>query len=75
MLTDNIDCGCSTRKETIGEETFWNLVIVGGALSAALVAKGGIVGKNTKGLLSIAIGGAILAVAVELLKQKIPGVK
>jgi hypothetical protein len=59
------DCGCGTRKETLGEENFWTgLLFVGGLLILALTY-GGNVTKQTKNVLGVAAAGAIIAVLAD----------
>lgn len=55
-------CGCETRRETIGEDAFFNGGILLTAAIALLLAKGGKVSTKTRNVLLIAAAGAAIAV-------------
>lgn len=65
MDVAGIDCGCGTRKETIGSNNWWNGVIVGGGILFICLTKGGAVTKQTKNLIGIASAGAIMALVAD----------
>ena len=59
------DCGCGTRKETLGEENFWTGLIFASGLLLLALTYGGNVTKQTKNVLGVAAAGAIIAVLAD----------
>lgn len=75
MLVAGVDCGCETRKETIGSEKFWTtLTIAGTALGLALLY-GGTVTAKTKTTLKIGAAGALIAIIADQIVRPGVGVK
>lgn len=64
-LPADLDCGCETRKETIGETRWWTGVTVTAAVLILAYTYGGTVTAQTKQVLRIAAAGAILAVLAD----------
>lgn len=61
----HLDCGCGTRKETIGSDQWWTGVTVTGAALILALTYGGTVSKQTKNLIGIATAGAIMAIVAD----------
>lgn len=58
----DIPCGCDTRKDTIGEQWFFNGAILTGSAVVLLLSRGGSVSTKTRNILLIALAGATIAV-------------
>lgn len=65
MEVSGLDCGCDTRKDTIGSDKWWTMVTIGGAVFLVCMMKGGAVTKQTKKLIGIASAGAIMAILAD----------
>lgn len=55
-------CGCEARAETIGADTWWTMVTVGGAILILALTYGGNVTSQTKSILKIGAAGAVVAI-------------
>jgi hypothetical protein len=70
-----MDCGCDTRKETLGEDNFWTGIIFTGAIVLLGMTYGGNVTAQTKSVLKIAAAGAIIAlIADKVVNPTVKGV-
>lgn len=65
MDIGGFDCGCDTRKETIGSANWWTMVTVGGAVLIVALTRGGNVSKQTKNIIRIGAAGAIVAIIAD----------
>lgn len=61
----HLDCGCDTRKLTIGSDLWWTGVTVTGAGLILALTYGGTVTKQTKNLIGIAAAGAVMAIVAD----------
>lgn len=57
-----MNCGCDTRKETIGSDNWWTGCTVAAAILILTLTYGGNVTKQTQSVIKIGIGGAVLAI-------------
>jgi hypothetical protein len=65
LKNPSFDCGCETRKETIGEDKWWTGCMIAGSVLILAFAYGGSVTAQTKQILKIAAAGAIVAVIAD----------
>lgn len=61
----DVDCGCDTRGDTLGEDNWWTGVTFGAAALILAMTYGGNVTAKTKNMLGIAAAGAILALIAD----------